>query len=103
MENLQISNSNKYLEAANAIEGLLLGINYEVFSRKTLESIIFLINYIRVIPAEEISNFRIKKFTESWVIFKKLESAYSERRVQEVMRELLIEYEHYEILKEIEF
>ena len=103
MENLQTSNLDKYKEIAKGIENLLLEINYEIYSRKTLETIIFLINYIRVIPGEEISGFRIKKFTEAWVIFKKLERAYSERRMHEVIKSLLLEYEHYEVIKELKF
>lgn len=106
MENLLTSNSNKNEEfnrKAKSIQGLVIGINYEFFSSVELESLIFLTNHIREIPSEEIMGFRIVKYTESWFIFRKLKEAYSFRNLQEVIKILLIEYQHYETLAVLDF
>lgn len=106
MENSQTSSlhkKSKYKRAADSIHGLITGLNYEFYSSVELEALILLTNHIRVIPSEEISGFRITKYTEAWSIFKRLKDAYSERKVEEIIKDLLLEYEHYEILKEIEF
>lgn len=102
MENLQTSNSDKDLFKlkADSITGLVQSLNYEVYSDVALETLILLTNHIRVIPSEEINNFRIVKYTEAWFIFRKLRDAYSERRVKEEMESLLEQYEHYEVLTE---
>lgn len=106
MENSQTSSlpkKSKYKRAANSIQGLVTGLNYEIYSSVELETLILLTNHVRVIPSEEISGFRIKKYTEAWSIFKRLKKAYSERNMEEIIKDLLLEYEHYEVLNEIEF
>jgi len=93
----------KYESTANSIVGLLTGLNYEFFSPVELQALVFLTNYIRIIPSDEISGFRITKLTESHRIFKRLKVGYSERIMQEVVKELLIEYDHFEILAAWDF
>ena len=102
MESSQTSELSKYQRAANSILGLITGLNYEFFSPVELQALVFLVNHIRVIPSDEISGFRLTKLTESHFIFKRLKVAYSERAMQETMKELLIEYEHWEILAVLE-
>ena len=105
MENSQTSNSTKktkFQGKANSIKGLIGALNYEIYTSIELETFIFLTNHIRVIPSDEIDNFRIVKYTEAWFIFKRLKDAYAERLVKETMIELLIEYEHYETLAVLE-
>lgn len=82
------------------IDKLLTSISYEQFSDKEIEQLIFLTNYVRTIPAKGIENFRIKKYTESWGIFKRLKTAFSHRKMEEMMESLLVEYEKYEVLAE---
>lgn len=104
MENSQTSNLTKqktyHERQAIGIDKLLTSISYEKFSDKEMEQLIFLTNYVRTIPANEIENFRIKKYTEAWGIFKRLKTAFSHRKVEEMMESLLVEYEKYEVLVE---
>jgi hypothetical protein len=104
MENSQTSNSTKkkFQRKARSIQGLIGALNYEIYTSVELETIILLTNHIRVIPSDEIDNFRIVKYSEAWFIFKRLKDAYSERQVVEVMTELLLEYEDYETLAVLE-
>jgi len=104
MGNSRTSNSNKittHRREANNIERLLKDISYGKFTDKEMESLIFLTNYVRTIPADEVHNFRIKKHTESWHIYKNLKNAFSHRNLDEVMNRLLIEHERYEVLHEL--
>lgn len=87
-----------YIREARNIEKLLTGISYGAFSDKEIEDLIFLTNYVRRIPSDEIENFRIKKYTEAWVIFRDLKNAFSERTLEQEMHNQLIKYERYEIL-----
>lgn len=104
MENSQTSESNKtkFERTAKSIKGLVGCLNYEFYSPKELETIILLTNHIRVIPSEEIKGFRIVKYTEAWIIFKKIKDAYSTQTVMEAIKELLIQYEHFEVLAALE-
>lgn len=104
MENSQQSKSvktNKYKSNAKNIDRLLKDISYDLFTDKELETLIFLTNYIRRIPSDEVENFRIKKYTEAWFIFKRLKDGFSTRTLPEVMVEQLEEYERYEVLAEL--
>lgn len=93
----------KYIRLANSIEGLITSLNYTVYTPHEVEVLVFLTNYIRRIPAEELAKARIKEATESSYIFEKLKKGYSTRTMHETVKDLLIEYEHYEILIEIDF
>ena len=92
----------KFERIANSIVGLVGCLNYEIYTPVEVESLILLTNYIRTIPSEEIAGFRISKLTESHSIFTKLKDGYSTRTIQEAIKELLIEYEHFEILAKLE-
>lgn len=105
MGDSQHSDSTKttaYKRQANNIERRLKDMSYEQFTDKEMESLIFLTNYIRQIPADEVENFRIKKYTEAWFIYKKLKEAFSVRNLGDEMINQLEEYERYEVLAELD-
>lgn len=99
----KLNNKTEFQRKADSIKGLVGCLNYEFYSSVELETLILLTNHVRVIPSEEIKGFRIVKFTEAWFIFKKLKDAYSTRTMQEAVKELLIEYQHFETLAVLEF
>lgn len=86
-------------EKAENIHRLISSLQYGYFTpvnRLILRSIL---EYIRPVPEDEKVGFpTVKTYTRSWYLLEELKEAYSERNMEDKIKELLLDEEQYEIL-----